>query len=89
MNEKIRLTPQEKTRLPEPDSQNVTRFCPKCGREIPLDQSAYVFCRNTGAMHPAAQPRGKKILIAALMALIFLFLLALALFLTRNTGLVS
>ena len=88
MSEKIRLTAQEKPRLPDPDEQNARRFCPKCGKEIPLDRSTCVFCGNTGAIPYPAQSRKKKVILIGVIVLAFLFLLALALFLTRNTGLV-
>lgn len=88
MSEKIRLTAQEKPRLPDPDGQNAIRFCPKCGKEIPLDRSTCVFCGNTGAIPYPARSRRKKVILIGVIVLAFLFLLALALFLTRNTGLV-
>ncbi|MBQ6505109.1 MAG: hypothetical protein IJI57_14470 [Flexilinea sp.] len=88
MSEKIRLTAQEKPRVPDPDRQNAVRFCPKCGKEIPLDRSACLFCGNTGAIPYPARPRRRKVILIGSIVIIFLFLLALALFLTRNTGLV-
>lgn len=88
MSEKIRLTAQEKSRLPDPDRQNAIRFCPKCGKEIPLDRSTCLFCGNTGAIPYPAQSRRKKVILIGVIVLAFLFLLVLALFLTRNTGLV-
>ena len=88
MSEKIRLTAQEKPRLPDPDGQTARRFCPKCGKEIPLDRSTCVFCGNIGAIPFPAQSRRKKVILISVIVLVFLFLLALALCLTRNTGLV-
>ena len=88
MSEKIRLTPQEASRVPELDRQNLTRFCPKCGREIPLDRKACAYCENTGAVHTVSRSNGKKAIAVILIAVICLFLLTLTLFLTRNTGLI-
>ena len=88
MTEKIRLTAQEKPRLPDPDEPNAVRFCPKCGKEIPLDRSTCVFCGNTGAVPYPARSRKIKVILIGVIVMTFLFLLALALFLTRNTGLV-
>ena len=88
MSEKIRLTAREKYRLPDPDRQNAVRFCPKCGKEIPQDRSVCLFCSNTGAIPYPARTRRRKVVLIGLIILTFLFLLALALFLTRNTGLV-
>ena len=88
MSEKIHLTAQEKLRLPDPDESHAVRFCPKCGKEIPLDRSTCVFCGNTGAIPYPAQSRRKKVILIGVIVLVFLFLLALALFLTRKTGLV-
>lgn len=87
MSEKIRLTALEKSRLPEPDRQNVVRFCPKCGREIPLDRNTCFFCENTGAIAHPKQPFGRKILTMVLIISSLLILFTVALFLTRNSGL--
>lgn len=87
MNEKIRLTAGAAPRAPELEPRNVKRFCPKCGREIPLDRKACAYCENTGAVHEIPRSRGKKLLSVLRIALILFFLLILALFLTRNTGL--
>ena len=88
MNGKIRLTPQQSTRMPELDSRNVTRFCPKCGREIPLDRSECAYCGNSGTFHAVPRPNGKKLRTVILIAMICLFLLAFSLYLTRHTGLI-
>ncbi|MBQ6520369.1 MAG: hypothetical protein IJI14_16770 [Anaerolineaceae bacterium] len=87
MNEKIRLTAGAAHRAPELEPLNVKRFCPKCGREIPLDRKACAYCENTGAVHEIPRSRGKKLLSVLRIALILFILLILALFLTRNTGL--
>ena len=83
MSEKIRLTAVEKPQVPDPDIQNATRFCPKCGREIPQDRRICGFCENTGAFSVHAQPRLRKPFIILLICFSFLFLLVLALYLTR------
>ena len=88
MNGKIHLTPQQSARMPELDSRNVTRFCPKCGREIPLDRSECAYCGNSGTFHAVPRPNGKRLLTIFLVAVICLCLLAVTLYLTRNTGLI-
>ena len=86
MSEKIRLTAQAKSRLPEMDRQDAIRFCPKCGRKIPLDQSICAFCENTGFISHPRQSLKQKVLTIVLIVTVFLFLLIIALFLTRHTG---
>ena len=63
MSEKKSLTSLESARLPEADRQNARRFCPKCGREIPLDRQQCVFCANTGEIPRPSLSRKKKLLI--------------------------
>lgn len=83
MSEKIHLTAQEKSRLPEADVQNAIRFCPKCGRQIPLDQDICAFCKNTGEISRPIQRRRTKVLLILSIILVFILLLLIALFLTR------
>ena len=87
MSEKIHLTAQERFSLPDDERQNVIRFCPKCGREIPLDRKICAFCENTGKISRPILPKKVKIKLVFLISVVFLFLLLLALFLTRKTGL--
>ena len=87
MSEKIHLTVQDRFSLPDDERQNAIRFCPKCGREIPLDRKICAFCENTGKISRPVLPKKEKIKIVFLISVVFLFLLLFALFLTRNTGL--
>ena len=78
MSEKIRLTPQAQSRLPEADRQDVTRFCPKCGRKIPPDRQACAFCENTGAIpRPRLSGKMKAGILAAVVLILLLMLLGL------------
>ena len=87
MSEKIRLTAAEKVHLPDIDREDSVHFSPKCGRSIPADQQACIFCKNTGAVpHPVKSGREKAQLIL-LITLIFFLMLVFVLFLTRKTGL--
>ena len=63
MSEKIRLASQTPARLPDADRHDAVRFCPKCGREIPMDRRACAFCENTGAVPRPARSRKQKMLI--------------------------
>ena len=68
MSEKKTLTALTAARLPEADRQNAKRFCPKCGREIPLDRQICDFCANTGEIpRPRASLRKKLVLLALLL----------------------
>lgn len=87
MSEKIHLTAQKRFSLPDDERQNVTRFCPKCGREIPLDRKICAFCENTGKIPRPILPKKEKVKLILLISVVFLFLLLLTLFLTRKTGL--
>lgn len=89
MSEKIHLTVQEQARLPEIDHQNVIRYCPKCGREIPLDRQLCAFCGNNGRFSRHELPKRKKALLIFLIMAVFLVLFLITLFMTRNTGLRS
>ena len=87
MSEKVHLTVQEPARLPEIDHQDVIRFCPKCGREIPLDRQLCAFCGNNGKFSRHDLPKRQKALLILLIIAVFLVLFLAALFVTRNTGL--
>lgn len=87
MSEKIHLTGKERLSLPDVERQDVVRFCPKCGREIPLDRQICVSCANTGKISRPILPKKEKIKLVFLISVVFLFLLLLALFMTRSTGL--
>ncbi len=86
MHEKVRLTPKVKSRLPEGNRQNVTRFCPKCGREIPLDRQACAFCENTGAIPRPSLSRRTKMMILAGVILGLLVLLFVMDWMIRSIG---
>ena len=86
MSEKIHLTPREGFRLPAADRQKVTRFCPKCGREIPLDRHACAFCENTGAIPRPRLSRRMKLLILAGVILLLLVLLFTLDWMIRSAG---
>ena len=75
MSEKVHLTSQAGTRLPEADRQDAVRFCPKCGREIPLDRQLCVFCENTGEIPRPKLPGRQKLLTFCAVAVILLLLL--------------
>ena len=75
MSEKIRLASQTPARLPDADRQDAVRFCPKCGREIPLDRRACAFCENTGAMPRPLQSRKQKLLIFGIIFGVMILLL--------------
>lgn len=87
MSEKIRLTANEKPRIPELDPQDAVRFCPKCGREIPLDRGVCVFCAEKELPRRPDLTRKKKLLILGVIILCFFLLLLTTLCLTRHTGL--
>lgn len=87
MSEKIRLTSRQKPRLPDEDNRDAVRFCPRCGREIPADRTLCLFCENTGAISYPVRSLRKKVILIFSIVIVFLFLLILALFLTRNNGL--
>ena len=75
MSEKIRLSPQVPARLPDADRQDAVRLCPKCGREIPMDRKACVFCANTGAVPRPARSRKQKLLIFGIVFCVMILLL--------------
>ena len=83
MSDKIRLTAETENRLPDLEGGGErVRFCPKCGREIPIDRQICAFCENENAdpVRPKRSIR-KKILLLLVLILIVL-LLALPAFLT-------
>ncbi len=86
MSEKIRLTALEASRLPDPDSSSAARFCPKCGRQIPLEQNICVFCGNTGAIPRPKLPRRQKLLILTAVVILLLILLFVLDFAIRSAG---
>ena len=75
MSEKIRLSSQTPARLPDADRCDSVRFCPKCGREIPPDRRACVFCENTGAVPRPAQSGKQKLLVFGIIFAVMLVLL--------------
>ena len=87
MSEKIQLTSLERSRFPDERSQSVIRFCPKCGREIPVEQSVCAFCENSGSISRPPHSRFKRVLLIVCLVLVFFLLLTGALFVTRKTGL--
>ena len=83
MSDKIRLTAETENRLPDLQGGGErVRFCPKCGREIPIDRQLCAFCENETAspVRPKRSLR-KKILLLLVLILVLLFL-ALPAFLT-------
>ena len=83
MSDKIRLTPETENRLPDLQGGGErVRFCPKCGRTIPIDRQLCVYCEgeNASPVRPKRSIR-KKILLLLVLILILLFL-ALPAFLT-------
>ena len=75
MSEKIHLASRAPARLPDADRRDAVRFCPKCGREIPLDQKACAFCENTGAVPRPIRSRREKFLIFVIILAVMLILL--------------
>ena len=75
MNGKIRLESRASAKLPDADRRDAVRFCPKCGREIPLDRRACAFCENTGAVPRPIRSRKEKILISVIIFGVMLLLL--------------
>lgn len=75
MSEKIRLVSQAPARLPDADRHDAVRFCPKCGREIPMDRKACAFCENTGAVPRPVRSRKQKLLIFGIVFGVMLLLL--------------
>ena len=76
MSDKIRLTPETENRLPDLQGGGErVRFCPKCGREIPIDRQICAFCENENAdpVRPKRSIRG-KILLLLVLILVLLFL---------------
>ena len=85
MSEKIRLTPQVRTVLPDADREDAIRFCPKCGRKISPEQRLCPFCENTGEMPRPKLPRKRKILIiCAIVFFLLLLLLATDLYILKS-----
>ena len=81
MTEKIRLTPLTKNRLPDLDTRDAVRFCPKCGRKIALDRNLCVFCENESEIPRPTLPKSKKQLVICLvLAVLLLLLVSLILF---------
>ena len=83
MTDKIRLTPETENRLPDLEGGGErVRFCPKCGREIPIDRQLCVYCEGESAspVRPKRSLRRKILLLLVL--ILALFLLALPAFLT-------
>ena len=83
MSDKIRLTPETENRLPDLQGGGErVRFCPKCGREIPIDRQLCVYCEGESAspVRPKRPLRGKILLLLVL--ILVLLLLALPAFLT-------
>ena len=83
MSDKIRLTAETENRLPDLEGGGErVRFCPKCGREIPIDRQICVYCEGENAV-PVRPKRSlrKKILLLAVLILALL-LLALPAFLS-------
>ena len=83
MTSKIRLTPETENRLPDLQGGGErVRFCPKCGREIPIERQLCAFCENeTASPVRPKRPLRKKILLL-LVLILALFLLAIPAFLT-------
>ena len=75
MSEKVRLESRAPARLPDADRRDAVRFCPKCGREIPLDQKVCAFCENTGAVPRPVGSRREKFLIFVIIFGVMLLLL--------------
>ena len=61
MSEKISLTAQTVSRLPDPDGETAVRFCPKCGRRIPADRDRCAACANTGEIPRPRLPLKQKL----------------------------
>ena len=81
MSEKIRLTPLTKNRLPDLDTRDAVRFCPKCGRQILLDRDLCVFCENESEIPRPALPKSKKqLVICLILGVLLLLLVSLVLF---------
>ncbi len=75
MSEKVRLESGASSRLPDADRRDAVRFCPKCGRMIPLDQKVCAFCENTGAVPRPVRSRREKFLIFVIIFGVMLLLL--------------
>lgn len=75
MSEKISLTAQTVSRLPDPDGETAVRFCPKCGRRIPADRDRCAACANTGEIPRPRLPLKQKLRILAAVILFLLILL--------------
>ena len=83
MSDKIRLTPETENRLPDLQGGGErVRFCPKCGREIPIDRQLCVYCEGESAspVRPKRSLRRKILLLLVL--ILALFLIALPAFLS-------
>ena len=83
MSSPTRLTAETENRLPDLEGGGErVRFCPKCGREIPIDRQICVYCEGENAV-PVRPKRSlrKKILLLAVLILALL-LLALPAFLS-------
>ena len=83
MTSKIRLTAETENRLPDLQGGGErVRFCPKCGREIPIDRQLCVYCEGESAspVRPKRSIRNRILLLLVL--ILALFLLALPAFLT-------
>ena len=83
MSSPTRLTAETENRLPDLEGGGErVRFCPKCGREIPIDRQLCVYCEGESAspVRPKRSLRGKILLLLVL--ILILLLLALPAFLS-------
>ena len=83
MSDKIRLTPETENRLPDLQGGGErVRFCPKCGREIPIDRQLCVYCEGESASPVRPKRSLRKKILLLLVLILAVFLLALPAFLT-------
>ena len=83
MSDKIRLTPETENRLPDLEGGGErVRFCPKCGREIPIDRQLCVYCEGESASPVRPKRSIRKKILLLLVLILILSLLALPAFLT-------
>ncbi len=83
MSDKIRLTAETENRLPDLQGGGErVRFCPKCGREIPIDRQLCVYCEGETASPVRPKRSIRKKILLLLVLILIVALLALPAFLS-------
>ena len=83
MSSPTRLTAETENRLPDLEGGGErVRFCPKCGREIPINRQICVYCEGESASPVRPKRSIRKKILLLLVLILAVLLLALPVFLT-------